>query len=228
MAQEKERDRIITRNQADHSLYIDFEGVGRTSDEPKPLPHMLGCYRPKTNGRGAEYRAWLLNPAWTPVANGAGERVTVAELSKTIEFLIDEARERNGFLIYWSDYERKVVEQHCPDRYDQFLDVAFNVKPPVDRVYKSTHAAADETRPDNLVGYMKYYFPKNTETGAIEPGPADSCRRLDLICEKEHRWRNWGDKQKKLASNLLGYNRSDCRSAWKLTLKLAKHLDARN
>ena len=43
----RERDRTITKEQVLNSIYIDFEGEGKKPDDPCPMPHMLGTYRPK-------------------------------------------------------------------------------------------------------------------------------------------------------------------------------------
>lgn len=219
---ELQRLRKITPEQAANSIYIDFEGEGRSPVNPLPMPHMLGAYWPKTKDSKACYMAYMFHKDWIPVANGCGGEV--ADLAGTISRLAQKARRQGGFLIYFSDHERKVLEHHLPAPvYEEFISVAFNAKPPVDRMYNRTHPRQTASRPDSLAAYASFYFPHfNQPEVGISIG--DACRRIDATASLGLRWNGWPEPRKKLARKLVHYNRVDCILTWKLTKKLANHL----
>jgi hypothetical protein len=219
------RNKTVSIEKAKNSIFIDFEGEGRTLDGSVPMPHMLGTFRPKTDDFPAEYEAWFFKPQWKPVVNGSRGIANIIELSDLLENLIEESISKGSYLVYWTEHEKKIVEEHCPEHYKEFSDVGFNAKPPIDKMYDQQEFLNREfLRPNTLSGYMEFYFPSNREIGNIDPGAAESCRRLDKACEANRKWGKWIDKQKKIARDLLNYNKSDCRSTWKLTRKLANHL----
>jgi hypothetical protein len=217
----RQRDRIITPDQARNSIFIDFEGEGESrTNGLTPEPHMLGAYTPKYDIEKAVYRAFLFRENWKPVANGSGGQAIFMSLEDSLQKLIDAARMRGGYLVYFSDHERKVIEMHCPSLYEAFMQVAFNAKPAIDRMYNRHHPQDTGSRPDSLEGYARFYFPAMT-VATLKEGAAETCRKLDRWSADSQRWRAWKPKHKALAKSLLEYNRSDCRMTWKLTKRLA-------
>lgn len=220
--------RLLTLEQSAGALYIDFEGVGRTADDPVPLPHLLGTYTPKAAVRTPKYLAYLFRLEWQPVANGVTKDAVVADFNKTIETLIGEAERSNRPLVYWSDHERAIIEAHCPTLHERFCQMSLNLLPPVRRMINRLGIVQPEqTPPSSLAEFMSLLFPQNTEISEITPGPAESCRRIDATRSANRRWRNWSTAQKELAIRLLDYNLADCRSTWRLARKLANHLATR-
>ena len=212
------------------AIYLDFEGVGRSVSEPMPRPHLLGVYRPSCNARGrSTYTSHLFRTEWKPVANGLSACADPADLCLTIGQLVEEAIHEEHILIYWSDYEAQAVSTHCPGLSDRFGRVSLNLKPLVDTMVNRL-GLADRLpeRRRSLAGYMNVIFPKTREMTSLDGGPAEACRRLDQYCATNRRWKSWPDSHRDVARNLIDYNRSDCRSTWRLAVRLAKHLASRD
>ncbi len=221
-----EGDREISCEEAVNSIYIDFEGKGRSGEDACPMPHMLGSYRPKTQENKAIYKAYLFNCSWRPVANGSGRKAELAQFGETMQAIIHEAHERGGYLVYFSDHERAVIEKHCPDwLYKEFLQVAFNVKPPVDTMFNQTHPNNTADRPHSLTGYVNFYFP-GVALPQLGATVGKVCAALDKSCAKSQRWRAWKPAEQQRARDLFEYNLSDCRVTWKLAKKLANYHDS--
>lgn len=211
---------ILTPEQALNSIYIDFEGQGKRPDQTTPMPHMLGAYWPKQNGEKARYQAYLFREDWKPVANGSGGRAQIASLEETLRLLIDQANAKGGRLVFFTEHEAKMIRQFCPSLYDEFCQVAFNLNPPLKRLFKKQNRFAEVTRPNQLALYAQFYFPK-MQLKDLSDGAAETCRKLDTAAGKSQRWRAWSKKNQQRAKDLLDYNFCDCRVTWKLTKKLA-------
>lgn len=221
--------RSITPISLQRAIYLDFEGVGRSPTCPTPRPHLLGVYRPseKASNR-ASYVAHLFRTEWKPIANGLSACVGPSDLCMTIGQLVDLAKHEERTLIYWSDYESQAVSNHCPNRSDEFERVSLNLKPLVDTMVNRLGLA--DRLPEgrrSLAGYMKVLFPRTTEMTSLNGGAAEACRRLDRYCSTDGRWGAWPDSHKNVARNLIEYNKSDCRSTWRLAVRLAKHIASR-
>lgn len=211
---------ILTPAQALNSIYIDFEGEGEKAGKSTPIPHMLGAYWPKQNGEKARYQAYLFREDWKPVANGSGGRAQLATLEDTLRSLIDQANARGGKLVFFSGHEAKMIKQFCPSLYDEFCKVAFNLNPPLKRLFNRHHHYGEGKRPDQLDLYAQFYFPQ-IRLNELPEGAAETCRRLDTAAGKSQRWRSWSNKDQQRARDLLDYNFCDCRVTWKLAKKLA-------
>ena len=58
------------RETAESSIYIDFEGFGRSSKNPLPDPHMLGAYQPKQPEKKSIFHTFCFKDEWQPISNG--------------------------------------------------------------------------------------------------------------------------------------------------------------
>lgn len=217
----RQRDRIITPEQARNSIYIDFEGEGESHTTGlTPEPHMLGAYRPKNDGKKARYEAYLFREQWKPVANGSGGKAQLSTLEQALRSLINEAHASGGKLVFFTEHEPNMIRLHCPALYDEFCQVAYNLNPPLKRLFKRTHHYRQVNRPDQLDLYAQFYFPK-INLNELPAGAAETCRKLDRAAAKTQRWRSWSAKNQQHAKDLLDYNFCDCRITWKLTKRLA-------
>lgn len=220
------RKRTLTIEEAQNSIYIDFEGEGASQGNPNPRPHMLGAYWPKRPGKNSKYHAYLFRSEWKPVSNGNCRRASIGAMEKVLIELFEEVKRRGGYLVHWSIHEYSVLKEHYPELVSRYDRTLFNAKPPIDRMINSRKDVKEGMkRPEHLYQYVDLLMKNNQQIASIKPGAAESCRRIDKYCDK--RWGSWTDSQKQIANNLLDYNKSDCEYTWKLTKKLANHLDAK-
>ena len=216
------------RETAESSIYIDFEGFGRSPKNPMPHPHMLGAYQPKQSDKKSIFHTFCFKDEWRPISNGWSPNSEVCTLNKAIEKLLSLVQEKGGLLVYFSDHERAVVEKYCSaSLYMKFDEGSFNVKPALERMFNSNLAQGTNggQGPRTLNEYMEHYFPGHRQVNTIlgAKGAADACRRLDKVCTSELNWGAWADENKALAKALLNYNKGDCISTWKLAKRLANH-----
>ena len=216
--------RKITKQEALNSIYIDFEGEGRSNANPHPKPHMLGAYWPKQGDTKAVYRAYFFDERWQPVKNGTRCEAEIGDFCKVISDLVDEARSRDGYLVHWSQHEETCIQEFCQEECLSFDNILFNAKPPIDKMINSRPDGRAPTS-NELKNYMTFFFPKTKQIDEIKPGAAESCRRIDKACDVI-KWSQWKEKDKDIVKNLIEYNKSDCRAAWKLTKKLANYLSS--
>ena len=71
-----------------------------------------------------------------------------------------------------------------------------------------------------LNAYLSAISPKSALVSAPNVGAAESCRRLDRYSINQRKWSTWDDKQKEVATDLVGYNREDCRATASIMRKL--------
>lgn len=211
---------------AESSIYIDFEGFGRSSKNPMPHPHMLGAYQPKKPAKNSIFHTFCFKDEWQPISNGWSPNSEVCTLNKAIEKLLSLAKKEGGLLVYYSDHERAVVEKYCSaSLYKKFVERSFNVKPALRRMFNRNRRANanGDKAPTTLNEFMGHYMTghKQVKSVAGAKGPADACRRLDKVCASGVKWRKWYSKDKALAKALFDYNKGDCISTWKLAKRLA-------
>lgn len=213
---------VIARN----SIYIDFEGIGKSKNEGKPLPHMVGVLRPNPEkGRGGKYHAVFFRDFWTAPRNGAWGKASIAGFEETIEDLLDEAEEKGGVIVYWSDYEGVSIEANAPALLERFENLSLNLLPPLRTIKNRRRMQLDEEFSKELNKYLKAFYPSRNPIAEFDPGPAEACRRIDKFSMKHKRWRKLGDRQKQYLRDLLDYNDKDCRVTWSLALRLARIYD---
>jgi len=206
---------------ARQSLYLDFEGEGRSSLSHCPMPHMLGIFRPHpVRGGSGKYEAVFFNETWTAPVNGSSSRAHIAEFEQTINNLIALARERDGCLVYWSDHERHIVEQYAPKSLEAFNEVGFNLLPALRKLKNKRNLMLDESIDKVLNQYLNAFIPKRPLINECRPGPAEACRRIDQCTRRYTRWGRWPNPKKQYVLNLLSYNEKDCRATWWLAKKL--------
>ena len=216
------------RATAESSIYIDFEGFGRSSKNPMPHPHMLGAYQPKKPAKHSIFHTFCFKDEWQPISNGWSPNSEVCTLNKAIEKLLSLVQKEGGLLVYFSDHERAVIEKHCSaPLYENFIEGSLNVKLALKRMFNSNLAqdTNDGQTPRTLNEFMEYYMPGHRQMNTIigAKGPADACRRLDKVCTSGLNWGAWAPTDKSLAKGLFSYNKGDCISTWKLAKRLANH-----
>ena len=207
---------------ARRSVYIDFEGEGKNRKSGNPLPHMVGTFRPNPiKGGGGIYKALFFRESWKAPVNGSQGKADIADFDVEVSNLIEEASETGSYIIYWSDYERRVIELNAPHLLKSFEEVAFNLLPPLRTIKNKRRIELDVAIDKTLNQYMKVFLPKRPFVQEFNPGPAEVCRRIDHYSTKILKWSKWPEDKKRYVLNLLKYNEEDCRATWLLGRKLA-------
>lgn len=204
---------------ARNSIYLDFEGEGKKKTAGTPLPHMAGLFRPKSIGSGGTYEAIFFKSTWEAAKNGSKGKARISDFKSAIENLIKEAKENNAYIVFWSDYERKVIELNAPELLDKFASVAFNLLPPLRRIKNRKRIQLDDALEKVLNQYLKA-FTNRPLIQPCKPGPAESCKRIDNFSSKYPKWKSWPVEKKQYIYDLLEYNEKDCRATWWLGKKL--------
>ena len=204
---------------ARNSIYLDFEGEGKKKTSGSPLPHMAGLFRPNSNGNGGIYDAIFFKSAWQPAKNGSRGLAKTGDFKITIENLITEAKEKGAYIVFWSDYERNVIELNAPELLDSFESVSFNLLPPLRTIKNRKKIALDQELGKVLNQYLKA-FTNRPLIESCQPGPAESCKRIDNFSKKHPKWKDWPTDKKQYLYDLLEYNKKDCCATWWLGKKL--------
>lgn len=210
-------DSTIARN----SIYLDFEGEGKSKKAGIPLPHMAGIFRPNpVSGGGGRYEAVFFRESWKAPMNGSSGKGRISDFCQTMEELIKEVSEKNSFIVHWSVYEYNVIEMNAPQILSTFDSISYNILPPYRKIKNRRKIVLDETNEKVLNQYVSAFFPNRKLVSPPKPGPAELCKRIDHFSDKYKRWRNWPTDKKQYLNDLLNYNEEDCRATWLLARKL--------
>ena len=203
-------------------LFLDFEGEGpKGADRVPQLPFLAGLYRPKANGRKSQFSVSLFREYCTPVKNGIPEISEITTLESFIERIIEQAEAEGLTVCYWSHHELEIVQHFLPTNIAaRFEAVSLNVKPMADRHLNRRGQKLADSDDKALNAYLSAISPKSALVTAPNVGAAESCRRLDRYSIKQRKWSTWDDKQKEVATDLVKYNREDCRATASIMRKL--------
>ena len=207
-----------------NSIFIDFEGEGKKKDKIIPIPHMVGVFRPNDKGKSGKYHATFFREQWHPASNGSGGKATECEFEDFFKSLLLECQQQSKLCIFWSNHELKVLELYLPKPlFNKLSKYTFNLLPDVKRYanIRRNRVLDSGEKAHSLDEYFQLYFRKRMPFPPINPGPAETCRRIDRACYSNKRWKNFTDRQKTYVKDLLAYNEGDVRCTWLLALKVA-------
>ena len=204
-----------------HNICIDFEGEGKKPSGELPLPHLLGALLPAEGGT-KQYHLFLLREELEPMTRsgrlvGKVENRKVCSLHEAIEELLGKAAELDCRLVGYSQHEQEVVEHHLagshPATFKAFEARWYNVKPKAQALAKRRGQVLETKTLNDLLKALlpDYERPKKPSCGA-----AEACRRLVKAGARSSRWRQWEERHKELAEELVRYNKQDCTAVWKL------------
>ena len=200
------------------TVFLDFEGEGPKGPDRVPqLPFLAGLYRPKADGRKSQFSVSLFREHCTPVKNGIPEVSEVTTLEAFITHITTRAETEGLTVCYWSHHELETVRHFLSTNVaKRFEAVSLNVKPMADRYLSRRGRTLADIEDKALNAYLRAISPKSASVNAPNVGAAESCRRLDRYSTNQKKWSNWDDKQKEVATDLVRYNREDCRATAKI------------
>ena len=204
------------------TLFLDFEGEGPKGPDRVPqLPFLAGLYRAKARGRKSQFSVSLLREHCTPVKNGIPEVSEITTLEAFVTRITEHAETENLTICYWSHHELETVRHFLSTNIaERFEAVSLNVKPMADRHLNRRGRKMEDIEDKALNAYLSAISPKSALVSAPNVGAAESCRRLDRYSINQRKWSTWDDKQKEVATDLVGYNREDCRATASIIRKL--------
>jgi hypothetical protein len=207
----------------DCCIYLDFEGEGRSRNQGSPPPHLAGVYRPRSLQWGnAHYKTTFFKEPWSSISHVRGACEYVPSITGFISGLIDEVEQNDQKIVYWSDYERAVVEEQCPELLERFKANSINLLPKAKR-YANRRRLTLNTEHDKVLNqYLATLKPKAKTVNTPKIGAAESCRRVDAAIARYSRFKHWPQKTKQIFISLLAYNADDCRALFNLAKKLVK------
>lgn len=212
--------RTLSREAAAQAIYLDFEGEGKRFDGTVPVPHMAGLYRPYLGGY--KYSALFFRESWKPVMSHHSVSLDkCGDFTELLEMLINEAEVEGRSIIYWTIHEESMIERHAPELFDRFLAVGLNLKKPAKTYVNRYKLGLDATEKKGLNQYLKVMKTSSPLIVECKPTAAEACRRLDAYAAKKKRWRTWTGEQKRIAKDLLRYNKDDCLGVLRIARKLA-------
>ena len=205
------------------AIYLDFEGEGEKSSGEIPEPRLSGVFRPHPTGKSGVYTPIYHNVSWQPLINGVRPTGHYDSLEGLISSLIAEAKITDSMIVYWSDHERRMVNELLPERIQEFEQHSFNLLPQARKLKRKFKKSLNEDEPKGLNQYLLAFSLPNSTVPNIHPGAAESCRRLDKYCAANKRWRRWTEQQKAIARVLVEYNAKDCIGLYRLARKVCWH-----
>ncbi|WP_193211154.1 hypothetical protein [Luteolibacter marinus] len=213
--------RKLSRADAKKAIYIDFEGPGRSPENPAPRPSLLGIFH--QDG----YEAVILDPSLSILSKGKvgfpGPRRMEPDLNRVLAELVAKAREQGVPILHFSRHEEEMIKAHCDPVVSQSFGMhACNAKLLIDwwARQRPVNRPSERTLDDYCrLGGIPCPVPP-------QPGVAETLRRLARDCSKVRRWTSLSPERKEQARELFHYNRGDCRALYKLTLKASSLLAA--
>lgn len=226
---------FITPEQAKRGIYLHFEGRGRSSDDPRPLPHLLGALV------GGKFHQFVFHPRYGPLVRGAKVRLRrergnfeMSTLDEALSLLLERAEDQDRRLFAYSMDEQEVFNRHASPEVaararavlsDPESHRLVNAKVEVVRPWRLRIHGGRRTDPETLEEYLKlikFKWPRG-----VEAKPAKALRRLDDVVGRTQRWKKIAESDRQTWLALLDHNHYDCAGLRRLTRKAAKGLARR-
>lgn len=207
-----------------NGIYLDFEGEGKKRDGSIPCPHIAGLYKPYLDNH--KYHVLFFLSHWKPVkAMHMSEHDRIGDFKEMMDGLITEAEKEKRLIFYWTIHEKVMIEHHAPQLLQRFEQVSFNLHKPAKKFANRRGLLKDEAEKKGLNQFLKMLKQASPLIVACKPTAAEACRHIDSYATKTKRWSNWTVEQKKIAKDLLRYNKDDCLAVLKLARKLGNSIN---
>ena len=205
------------------TIFLDFEGEGPKGPDRVPqLPFLAGLYRPKTDDQKSKFSVSLFREHCTPVKNGIPEISEITTFETFIVRITEEAEAEDLTICYWSHHEMEMVRHFLSINIaERFEAISLNVKPMADRYLSRRGQKLADSDDKALNAYLSAICPKAAPVSAPTLGAAKSCSRLERYSIKEMKWSKWSEAHRRVAAELVRYNREDCLASHKILRAIA-------
>ena len=206
----------LTFEQAQHALYLDFEGQ---KDKP---PVLLGCVR--RPGRGTEPWVWqmVLAPRFAPLARADG--LSRLDLSAAIEWVVRLAEQNDRRLVAWSEHELLVVRASCPAdlvaRFEARFVNARQIGVRWAKIHRPDRVLAEHRLADYLA-LIDYAVPPAAGPGRV----GETIEILEHALERDPTGAGLTANQRVRWSELRSHNRHDCAGMRAVCLRATADLE---
>ena len=219
---------VISPEQLRCSVILDFEGEGRKKgDEISPLPHMAGIFRPNSRGKSGKYEWIAFKKSWKPATNGSrgqGNVGSVTDFNDCFDRLDTSLLGKSGKLVHWSQHEADILNAHLSTKiWTKLRPLLFNARLPAKKYARrrKIFENSGETKGKSLEEFFDALYRKRHPFPPLPRGAAATCRLIDKACDSNRRWKGFSEAQKNYVSELIEYNRGDCRATWLIASKMA-------
>ena len=211
----------LTKNQYRNSIFIDFEGEGRSRSGEVKEPHICGVFKPNPKGKSGKYEAIIFRPFWKAVKNGMTGTAEIDDFNNFFQNLYIDCAKREKKIVFWTQHEEMICQRFLNKVVLEGLKPFFHNLHPAARSYANRREIFGESaKGKKLENFYKAFFPNRQSQPSLTPGPAEICRRIDRICESKTKWAQFNEREKEYVKDLFSYNQGDCRSTWLIALKI--------
>ncbi len=215
----------LTPDEYRNSIYLDFEGEGKKKDGTVPKPHMAGIFRPNEKGGGGKYCCSFFRQEWKPASNGIPCATYIA-FNDFFEELTKELEKNKSHLVYWTIHEELVLEYFLSDSiFKKLRPYLYNLHPLARRYVNRTRKFGKgvSAKGKTLENIFAAIYAKRHPYPPFPLGAAEACRRIDIACTKNKKWKYFTYKQKAYVKDLVNYNEGDCRSTWLIAKRVGNY-----
>jgi hypothetical protein len=189
--------RRLTLTEAQHALYIDFEG---RKDKP---PVLLGATHSASADRVHQY---VTDPHFASIADD--DALEVLPLEAAIERIIQRAEKRDRLIVSWTEHELHVVRDYAPALLDRF-GRRFRNALTLAKYWRNKCHGSEKPSHGALVNYLDlvgYQVPEAAGVGRA----ADTIRILGDAFDRGRTAAQLTANQRQRWSDLRNHNAHDC------------------
>jgi len=218
----------LHREQLRNSVIIDFEGEGkRKGSTIPPLPHMVGLFYPNKTGKSGRYEWVALREKWRPAVNGSigmGNKARLSELEEVFLGIAETLTQSQGRIIHWSQHESDILQAFLnPASWKMVEPFLFNARIPAKKYARrrKIFEGSGEVLGKTLEEFFDALYRKRNPFPPLTRGAAATCRLINKACGSHKRWKSFTEAEKRYVSELVEYNKGDCKATWLIALKMA-------
>ena len=216
----------LSKEQLRSSVIIDFEGEGkRKGSTSPPLPHMVGIFHPNKTGKSGKYEWVALRENWRPAVNGSigmSNKARLSDLEEVFLGIAESVTQSQGRIIHWSQHESDILQAFLkPATWKMVEPFLFNARIPAKRYARrrKIFEGSGEVLGKTLEEFFDALYRKRNPFPPLPRGAAATCRLIDKACGSRKRWRNFTEAEMGYVSELIEYNKGDCKTTFLITLK---------
>ena len=219
------RSKKLTKDQAKRALYIDFEGLKKEKGE-EVTPTILGTLD-ITPARKRKFKAFILDkdlhlltrPRLYPEHGVSKIDREVIMLNEAITLLTQECKINHRVVCAYTQHEIKEIRKWCStDVYEAFEPYFYDAKQVIDLWVNKYHPSNTLPRGKRTLDAYCHLFDVHN-VPSPEPNVTEAIRKITAACKRCKKWRAVPNTTKASARQLFYYNKNDCESLYRLTVR---------
>ena len=219
------RSKKLTKDQAKRALYIDFEGLKKEKSK-EVTPTILGTLD-ITSARKRKFKAFILHenlhlltrPRLYPEHGVSTIDREVMVLNEAIALLTQECKINHRVICAYTQHEIKEIRKWCSkDVYEAFEPYFYDAKQVIDLWVNKYHPNNRLYRGERTLDAYCHLF-NVPNVPPPKPNVTDAIRKITAACKRYKKWRAVPNTTKASARQLFYYNKNDCESLYRLTVR---------